>query len=187
MDIRSSGQGSLTTSMVPQPYVILGSGGFAAEVFWNIFDLYSNFFNTAQNYTYLPSFFIFADDTPGAPDEIDTGKGIFRVEHEWRFDREYQFVVGVDSESPKRALVVKAISKGLTPAATVVHPSAVVQNARIGVGGVIAPGCVITTNITIGDYVIVGSNSVIGLSAMLGNFRSVPPCSVITGTPTILI
>jgi hypothetical protein len=162
MDIRAPGNStSFSTDAPPKPYAILGSGDFALEVFWNIFDAYSNFFNTAQNYAHIPSYFVFIDETLSAPNQISTGKGVISVVKNWLLDRDYQFVVGVEDFTDRQARVFKAIQKGLVPAATVIHPSAVVQNpASIGVGGVIAPGCVVTTG-TIGNYVVMHPNAVV--------------------------
>jgi len=187
MDIRASANNnpSATVSAPPEPYVILGAGGFAREVFYHIFDAYSNFFNIAQNYAYLPSYFIFVDDvTPGLT-ELNTGKGVFRVVKDWAFDRDYQFVVGVGSPSVKETMVNKALQKGLTPAATVVHPRALVQNAQIGVGGIVTPGCVVTTDVTIGDYVILNLNTTVGHDAVIGDFCTINPGVAVSGNTTL--
>ena len=189
MDIRSSSNNNPSPTIVATPpfFVILGAGGFAREVFWHIFDTYSNFFNIAQNYAYLQSYFTFVDETPGLT-QIETGKGIFPVVKDWTFNRsedDLHFVVGVSDPSVKQSMVVKALSKGLTPAATVVHPKALVQNARIGVGGVIAPGCIVTTNVTIGDYVTLNLNATVEHDSVIGDYCSISAGAAVSGNTSL--
>jgi hypothetical protein len=60
----------------------------------------------------------------------------------------YNFIVAVGNPKIKRILVEKAISAGLKPAETIIDPSAIIvdkKGVKIGLGGVIAPGCIITT------------------------------------------
>lgn len=147
--------------------VILGAGGLAREVFWHLRDAYSEF--------------VFVDDVNPNPQVTLQGVS-YPVVTNWDFTGfPKQFVVGVGSPNAKRIMVRKAIEAGLTPAPTYIHPRALVQDAKIGMGGVITPGCVVTTNVTIGDYVVLNLNTTVGHDAVIGDFVQVNPGCHISG------
>jgi sugar O-acyltransferase (sialic acid O-acetyltransferase NeuD family) len=152
--------------------VIIGGGGFAREVYWHLKDQYDDF--------------VFVDDiTPTV--SISTGGKSFPVIKNWDFNSldVEEFIVGIGDPYAKKIMVEKAIKAGLKPAPTFIHPRAVVQDAEIGLGGIVTPGCVITTNVKIGDYVILNLNSTVGHDAVIGNYVTVNPGCCVSGNTVI--
>ena len=83
--------------------------------------------------------------------------------------------MGVGSPEFKRDFVEKALATGLKPAPTIVHPRAIIQgnDCELGVGGLITPGCALTTNIKIGDYVLLDLNCTVGHDTIISDYTSV--------------
>lgn len=148
---------------------ILGAGGMAREVFWYL--KHSNYEE-----------FIFVDEH-AADSAMVIGCKTIPLIRDWDFSKfkDYQFLVGVGTPEIKRSLVQKAIKAGLTPAPTFIHPKAVVEDARFGLGGIIAPGCVVTCNVQIGNYVILNFNSTVGHDSVIGDFVQANPGCHISG------
>jgi sugar O-acyltransferase (sialic acid O-acetyltransferase NeuD family) len=163
---------------------ILGAGGHARETYWYLKTVYGS--------TNL----VFVDDVTGIDClEIDGTK--IPVIQNWKFndlvvgnrkvESVKKFIVGVAAPPVKRLLVSKALDSGLTPCSSLVHPSAIIagEDCRIGAGGLIAPGCIITTNVAIGDYVIINYNTTIGHDSTLGDYSTCNPGSSISGNVNI--
>ena len=139
----------------------------------------------------------FVDDVSEATEIFLEGRAVPIVK-DWRFGavpageggspiRIEEFVIGVGDPRAKRMLVGKALDSGLRPAPTVIHPRALVQadDCRIGKGGIIAPGCVLTTNVTVGDYVLLNLNCTLGHDAVLGEYVTCNPGCNISGNVMI--
>ncbi len=159
--------------------VILGAGGFAREAYWHLL--------AAQPGARVA----FVDDTTDVQAIALGGKTVPVIKN-WIFSGirdadgpvDYtEFIVGVGAPKAKHILVERALSSGLAPAPTAVHPRALIQDPEciIGRGGVITPGCVITTNVRIGDYVILNLNCTVGHDAVLGNYVTANPGVSISG------
>jgi len=155
-------------------FVILGAGGFAREVLWHLRDVFAS----AERAWPAPDDVIFVDDvTPTR--SVETRLGRFAVVKDWQFARPYPFLVGIGSPQGKMIMVDKALRSGLTPAPTIVHPRALVQDASLGVGGIITPGCVVTADVRIGDYVILNLNVTVGHGSVIEDYCTVNPgCSL---------
>lgn len=151
---------------------ILGAGGLAREVYWHLQGAYDDF--------------IFVDDATEIQ-SVQLGQKSFPVIKDWNFIRYpvSSFIIGVGNPKAKKIMVEKALRAGLTPAHTFVHPKALIQDAQLGVGGIVAPGCVVTTNVKIGDYVVLNLNSTVGHDAVIEDFVTVNPGCCISGN-TIL-
>jgi len=152
--------------------VILGAGGFAREVFFHVKDYYSNV--------------LFVDDFTDNKEIILKGN-TYQVIKNWAFKNfnGAEFIIGVGNPETKKLMTDKALSVGLKPMKTFVHPKAFVQDADLGFGGVIAPGCIITTNVKIGDFVIINLNSTVGHDAVIGDYVTVNPGCHISGNTVI--
>ncbi len=148
---------------------ILGAGGFAREVFWHL-----------QGSEYKN--FIFVDEFASESTLAMRGESV-PVIRDWDFSqyKDFRFIVGVGSPRVKRMLVEKALSAGLLPAPTFVHPRALVQEAKLGVGGMVTPGCVVTCNVRIGDYVVLNLNTTVGHDSVLGDYVQANPGCHISG------
>lgn len=152
--------------------VILGSYGLAKEFFFYIKRSNPNITN-----------FIFVNDLDDGQTELTIDHKTYPVEKTWSFKDKYFFVVAVGNPILKKKLVNKALSCGLKPMKTVVDPSAIIldRNCKLGYGGVVAPGCILTTNITLGDYVTLNLNTTIGHDTVIGNFCTFNPGVHISG------
>lgn len=159
---------------------VLGASGCAREMYWHIRD------------TYPGMRVVFIDDVTDMK-EVTIGDQTVPVVKNWKFDAVHldgpdasptcvkEFVLGIGSPRARKQMVRKALDSGLRPAATIIHPRALVQgtDCRIGVGGIICPGCVLTTNIVVGDYVLLNYNTTVGHDAVLCDYVTCSPgCSV---------
>ena len=162
---------------------ILGAGGFAREAYWHI------------RGTDPEARLVFVDDVTETR-LLDMGGLPVPVVKDWRFqgiplDGERidvgQYTVGAGDPKVKRLLVAKAIEAGLEAAATFIHPRAILQGSdcTVGRGGVITPGCVVTTNVRIGDHVILNLNTTIGHDTIIGDYVTINPGSSISGNVTL--
>ena len=149
--------------------IILGAGGFAKEVACNILDMSG--FNDL----------VFVDDISNA-ELIILKNWKYRVIKDWRFPNGFtHFVIGIGSPKAKKILVEKALKSNLIPHKTLIHPRALVQDAEIGVGGIITAGVVITTNVKIGDYVILNLNTTVGHDVIIEDYVTCNPLVSISG------
>lgn len=162
----------------PRGIVILGSGGFAREVYQYICD-YINY----HNLVYFDIYFV---DDDAQKDEIEGVKVV-------SFDKIpkpkvkngkieiWQFIVGVEEMEEKKQLVKKAKDYGLESSISLIHPSAVVQKsdttvdplANIGVGGVIGPNVFVSCDAKIGDYVVINPNATIRYNSKIGSYYTI--------------
>jgi len=165
---------------------ILGAGGFGREMYWHV--------KGADPDAHI----VFVDDATEAH-VLVMGDAAVRVVQDWRFDavqfeggclgaaRVEEFVIGVGGPQLKRTLVQKALASGLRPAPTVVHPRALIQasDCELGLGGVVTPGCVITTNVSVGDFVVLNLNTSVGHDCVIGDYVTCNPGCQISGNVTI--
>jgi len=151
---------------------ILGAGGFAREVY----------FHTLGSDWKIDAFI---DDVTEFS-ELELASNTLPVVKKWADLTEGEFLIGVGDPSVKRAMVSKALEAGLKPAPTFVHPRAEVQDAKIGKGGIITPGCMVTTNVFIGDYVILNLNTTVGHDAIIRDYATCNPGCSVSGNVTLL-
>lgn len=160
--------------------IILGAGGYAREIYWH------------AKATRLYAGYIFVDDLNDIASIHLDGED-WPIEKNWSFEKyhapgkQFGFVVGVGDTRGKITLVEKAINVGLEPWPTIIHPSAIIQDpkCRVGVGGVIAAGCILTTNITIGDYVLLNTGVTVGHDSQISSFATCAPQVAIAGNVLI--
>jgi sugar O-acyltransferase (sialic acid O-acetyltransferase NeuD family) len=159
--------------------VVLGAGGFAREMYWHI------------QGTHPGARVAFVDDVSEVR-EVLVGSERVPVVKDWNFRdvqgaQFHEFVLGIGNPATKKKMVERALASGLTPAPTIVHPRALVQgtDCKIGVGGIIAPGCILTTNVQFGDYVLLNLNCTIGHDAVIGDYSTCNPGCQISGNVTL--
>lgn len=152
--------------------IILGAAGLAKEFYYYI----------KRAKPELQDF-VFVNDMPDKQNEIDIDGNVFPVIKDWNFPTKYPFVVAVGNPQIKKILVSKALDCGLEPSETIVDPSAIVlmDKGNLGKGGVVAPGCVITSNITFGDYVTLNLNTTVGHDTIIGSYCTTNPGVHISG------
>ncbi len=59
------------------------------------------------------------------------------------------------------------------------------SNLKIGFGNIITPNCILTVDIVIGDFNIINLNTTIGHDTQIGNYNVINPGSNISGNVTI--
>lgn len=156
--------------------IILGAAGLAKEFYFYI-----------RRAKPEISDFVFVNDLEDGQEILEIEGKKFTVVKDWNFKEKYPFVVAVGKPEIKMALVEKAIKSGLSPAETMIDPSAIVLDTEnsIGRGGVISPGCVVTTNVKIGDYVTLNLNTTVGHDTEIGDFCTTNPGVHISGQITM--
>lgn len=159
-----------------QGIIILGAAGLAKEFFYYV--------KRAK-----PSIeeFIFVNDLDDGKTKLDIDGIEYPIIKNWKFEAKHNFIVAVGKPKTKKILVEKALAAGLLPYKTIVDPNAIVLmgEKNIGHGGIISPGCVVTTNIKFGDYVTLNLNTTIGHDTTLGNFCTTNPGVHISGECSI--
>lgn len=152
--------------------IILGAAGLAKEFYYYI--------KRAK-----PEIkeYLFVNDMEDGQTELNIDGITFPVIKDWNFTEKYDFVVAVGNPKIKRILVTKALDAGLQPSKTIVDPSAVIlmDKENLGKGGVIAPGCVVTSNIVFGDYVTLNLNTTVGHDTKIGSYCTTNPGVHISG------
>lgn len=157
---------------------ILGAGGFARECYYHIFD------RDPDRAGYIDKV-VFVDDRTDKTEIVLDGK-VCTVIKDWKFDRDYKFVVGIGSPKGKEIMVQKAFDAGLQPERAIISKHAtILGNCDIGYGSVITAGCVLTTNIKIGNYVILNLNTTVGHDAIIDNYVTCNPGASISGGVTL--
>lgn len=152
--------------------IILGAAGLAKEFYYYV----------KRALPHLTDF-IFVNDLNDGQTTLDIDGEIFPVIKDWQFEKKYDFIVAVGKPSIKKQLVSKALNSGLKPHRTIVDPSAIVlmSQQNLGYGGVVSPGCIVTSNIKIGDYVTLNLNTTIGHDTTIGNYCTTNPGVHISG------
>jgi sugar O-acyltransferase (sialic acid O-acetyltransferase NeuD family) len=151
--------------------IILGAAGLAKESFFYIKRA-------------MPEIkeFVFVNDLPDGQIDLEIDGLKYKVIKDWVFDNKYDFIVAVGKPSIKKNLVNKALQAGLKPSKTIIDPSAIILGGNsIGVGGVISPGCIVTTNIKMGDYVTLNLNTTVGHDTTIGDYCTTNPGVHISG------
>lgn len=152
--------------------IILGAAGLAKEFY----------FYVKRAYPYITEY-IFVNDLDDGQIFLDIDGKQFKVIKDWNFDKKYDFIVAVGKPLIKKQLVKKALSSGLKPHKTIIDPSAIVlmSEDNIGLGGMISPGCVVTSNIKLGDYVTLNLNTTVGHDTIIGDYCTTNPGVHISG------
>lgn len=151
--------------------IILGAAGLAKEFFLYIKRAYPNYTD-----------FIFVNDLNDGQKILEINGIEYPVVKDWNFKKKYNFIVAVGNPNIKKSLVEKAIKSGLKPHISIIDPSSIVLNQdNIGVGGLISPGCVVTTNVKLGNFVTLNLNTTVGHDTNIGDYCTTNPGVHISG------
>jgi sugar O-acyltransferase (sialic acid O-acetyltransferase NeuD family) len=157
---------------------ILGAGGFARECYYHIFD------RDPDRSGYIDKV-VFVDDVTDTT-EIVLDRKVCPVIKDWKFDKDYTFVVGIGSPKGKEIMVQKAFDAGLKPERAIISKHAtILGQCDFGYGSVITAGCVLTTNVKIGNYTILNLNTTVGHDAKIGDYVTCNPGVSISGGVTL--
>lgn len=156
--------------------VILGAAGLAKEFYYYV----------KRACPHITEY-IFVNDLDDGQTMLDIDGQEFKVVKDWNFETKHDFIVAVGKPSIKKQLVRKALDSGLKPHKTIVDPSSIVLIGldNIGFGGMISPGCVVTSNIKLGDYVTLNLNTTVGHDTIMGDYCTTNPGVHISGQITM--
>lgn len=164
-----------TSMKISNKLIILGASGGAREIYFHIME-------TAAHFRIEKPSFCFVDEitTEGHLSLDGVRHPIIR---DWVFPHGFKnFVIGIADPKLKLKLVKMALEKGLTPQETIIHPHTTIQDIKkIGAGGLIAPGCRLTTNIVIGNYVFLNLNTTVGHDTVIHDYVTAHPGCQISG------
>jgi sugar O-acyltransferase (sialic acid O-acetyltransferase NeuD family) len=91
------------------------------------------------------------------------------------------FAVAVGDNCARETLVRSAKDAGWSPA-TLVHPSVILaEDARVGAGTYVAPGCVICPGAHVGNYVIINTHVSVGHDSVIDDYAQICPGARISG------
>lgn len=151
---------------MPNELVILGAGGLARE---------ARLYAEAAGWDVLA---FYADGGGGEVDGLPVLAG---------FQPERFFLAAVGCPKLRRDLVRRAEAAGMLSCPPIVDPRAAVLSEAItaGSGTLIAPGCLLTTNITIGKHCILNLACTIGHDVVIDDFVTIAPGAHISGNVTL--
>jgi sugar O-acyltransferase (sialic acid O-acetyltransferase NeuD family) len=121
---------------------------------------------------------VFVNDLPEAEEGEWVDNKHIKVLRDFR--EPHNFIVGIGNPDIKCHMVSKAILAGWEPFKTIVHPSAIVRSP-LGLGGLVAPNCVVTCDIEMGDYVTLNLNCTVGHDTSLGSYVTLNPGAHVSG------
>lgn len=152
--------------------VIIGSGGFGAEVAMLIEDI------NKEKLTWNLKGFV--DDNPNM-----LGKRIYNYkvigDIDWLKSQEMYTVIAI-GDGKVRENIYQRIKSTKNKFATLIHPNVLYSDAvKIGEGSIICAGNIITTNISIGKQVIINLSSTIGHDAVLDDYVTILPGVHVSG------
>jgi sugar O-acyltransferase (sialic acid O-acetyltransferase NeuD family) len=149
--------------------VILGAGGFAREALgWVL--------QSCPQYNHIT----FYDRNSNGKEHIFAYPVVNRLDFEWM--RGLNFLPAVGDPSLRKGLYEMAVAHGLVPCHPIVHPSVVTGlQVEVGLGSIICPGSVLTTNIKIGKGFLGNLNTTVGHDAQLGDFVTLNPGVSVSG------
>jgi sugar O-acyltransferase (sialic acid O-acetyltransferase NeuD family) len=92
----------------------------------------------------------------------------------------YKVVVAIGDPSLRKRVVESLPSQ--TEFATIIHPNAIISKwVKIGEGGIITAGTILTCNIEIGKHAHLNLHTTIGHDCLIGDFFTTAPAANISG------
>jgi len=166
--------------MIEKDIYIIGSGGFAKEVFWLIKDI--------NNYTESSSRYIFKGFITNDKDitEITISNKSYKVIYEDIFlsnskKKKICIAPGIGNPLVLSDAIEKYLNKYEFP--NLIHPTYTGNNddIKMGIGNIITSGCIFTTGINIGSFNIFNLNTTVGHDVIVGSYNVINPGSNISG------
>ncbi len=160
-------------------FVIIGAGGFAREVL----DIFEACIDAGEGCNVLG---YIVESQFGAPGTVINDKPILGG-FDWFETQplETYAVCGVGAPEVRRRLTLQAEQNGAR-FGNIVHPNAVVpRRVALGVGVVIAAGCIFTNQIHLSNHVHVNLDCTIGHDAVLEDYATLAPGAHVSGNVTL--
>ncbi len=163
---------------VSRKLMIIGAGGLGAEYIWIAEEM--NAAADRKPWQILG----YTDDAPEKW-EMRLGRYVVHGNTEEAVRKfggeEISFAVAVGNNATREKLARAAGQAGWRPA-TLVHPSVIMaDDAQVGEGTYIAPGCVVCPRARVGNHVIVNTHVSVGHDSVLGDYSQVCPGARVSG------
>lgn len=153
--------------------VIVGAGGFGREVAWLVEEI-----NEVSKEWNLIGFI---DENKEIHETLINGYEVLGG-IDWLKDKDIYYVCAIGN-SKIRKDVVEKINKFQLKAATIIHPSVLMNKkyVEVGEGSIICASSILTVNIKLGKHVILNLDCTVGHDAILQDFVTVYPNVNISG------
>jgi sugar O-acyltransferase (sialic acid O-acetyltransferase NeuD family) len=152
--------------------IIIGAGGFGREVYVWAKESFSN------NQYKIKGFI---DDNNNALDDYNLDIGIIGSIDGYMPDKQDRFLIAIGNVNTKKSIITKLKEKGIKYI-NLIHPSAIIfDTARIGIGVIICPLCIISDHVKIDDFVIINSYSTCGHDARIGKYCTLSSFAAVNG------
>ncbi|MDM0551479.1 acetyltransferase [Clostridium perfringens] len=153
--------------------VIVGAGGFGREVAWLVEDI-----NEVSKEWNLIGFI---DENKEMHETLINGYEVLGG-IDWLKDKDIYYVCAIGNSKIRKDIVEK-INKFQVKAATIIHPSVLMNKkyVEVGEGSIICASSILTVNIKLGKHVILNLDCTVGHDAILKDFVTVYPSVNISG------
>jgi len=152
---------------------IVGAGGFGREV-----AAWARDWCQAHGETELAGFL---DDNPSALNGKPADLSVVGSIDQFKFGPGDLALVAMCEPRIKQKIVERL--KGRVQFATLIHPTIVIgSHCRIGLGSILCPNVVLSTNVTIGEHVHLNLKVTVGHDAQVGSFSTLNSHTDITGS-----
>ncbi|MDH5078694.1 acetyltransferase [Clostridium perfringens] len=153
--------------------VIVGAGGFGREVAW----LVEQINEVSKEWNLIG----FIDENKEMNETLINGYKVLGG-IDWLKDKDIYYVCAIGN-SKIRKDIVERINKFKLKAATIIHPSVLINKkyVEVGEGCIICASSILTVNIKLGKHVILNLDCTVGHDAILKDFVTVYPSVNISG------
>lgn len=153
--------------------VIVGAGGFGREVAW----LVEQINEVSKEWNLIG----FIDENKEMHETLINGYKVLGG-IDWLKDKDIYYVCAIGN-SKIRKDIVERINKFKLKAATIIHPSVLINKkyVEVGEGCIICDSSILTVNIKLGKHVILNLDCTVGHDAILKDFVTVYPSVNISG------
>ncbi|MBX3436700.1 MAG: acetyltransferase [Planctomycetaceae bacterium] len=161
----------------PSRLIIVGAGGFGREVYdWACAAAAAGADWTVEG---------FLDDNSSALEGFPMPAGILGSAATYEPQADERFVCAIGEPCIKLQIARGLQARG-AQFTNVIHPTALVgRQNRLGVGLILCPYSVITTNVTVGDFVTLNLHGTIGHDAVIGDGCTLNNHTDVTGWVTL--
>lgn len=149
--------------------IIIGASSFGMEVLWLARRLGRNIAG-------------FLDDTTAKQNKTIMGAPVLGLIDECDKYKNHEFIIAIGSPRGRESVVSRIQDCTVVEYATLIDPSAIVDNdVSIAEGSIICAGVICTVGIDIGKHTIINLNSTVGHGVTIGDFVTVAPNVSISG------
>lgn len=154
--------------------VVIGAGGFGREVM-----VYIKSHPIYKDLTILG----FVDDGLKPGTTINGEKVLGGVDFLLDHKSQLNVFIGIANPQIKESIVLK-LSNTIHTFPKLIHPTAIFldpANTHLGMGTIIGPACILSTNIVLGNFVTLNIRTTLCHDVSIGNFCTLMPNVAITG------